>query len=232
MMYDNRISVKKFGDTPRDLTWEQFLQMAWERFLPYEAGEKTWENYFGEEIEEKIENEPDPLKDESAENRENTEGAGGNKEVDALEQRKAAKGSKSGEKHSSADSGNVAAGNASSEKKSKNEKKLKPNPEHVIAPAQKNAETQKIQNAEPISEGAKLDMNPPEEQTEIVEKSITRKEYFDSLTAWGVAAELAKAVRTTLKTADLTVEENWGEWLKRKVDYQGRDLEEEIEQEG
>ena len=75
-------------------------------------------------------------------------------------------------------------------------------------------------------------MNPPEEQTEIVEKSITRKEYFDSLTAWGVAAELAKAVRTTLKTADLTVEENWGEWLKRKVDYQGRDLEEEIEQEG
>lgn len=232
MMYDNRISVKKFGDTPRDLTWEQFLQMAWERFLPYETGEKTWENYFGEEIEEKIENEPDPLKDESAENRENTEGAGGNKEVDAMEQRKAAKGSKSGEKHSSADSGNVAAGNASSEKKSKNEKKLKPNPEHVIAPAQKNAETQKIQNAEPISEGAKLDMNPPEEQTEIVEKSITRKEYFDSLTAWGVAAELAKAVRTTLKTADLTVEENWGEWLKRKVDYQGRDLEEEIEQEG
>ena len=77
-----------------------------------------------------------------------------------------------------------------------------------------------------------LDMNPPEEQTEIVEKSITRKEYFDSLTAWGVAAELAKAVRTTLKTADLTVEENWGEWLKRKVDYQGRDLEEEIAQEG
>ena len=96
----------------------------------------------------------------------------------------------------------------------------------------KNAETQKIQNAEPISEGVKLDMNPPEEQTEIVEKSITRKEYFDSLTAWGVAVELAKAVRTTLKTADLAVEENWGEWLKRKVDYQGRDLEEEIEQEG
>ena len=230
MMYDNRISVKKFGDTPRDLTWEQFLQIAWERFLPYEAGEKTWENYFGEEIEEKIENEPDSLKDESAENRENTEGAEENKEADALEQRKAAKGSKSGEKHSSTDSGNAAAGNESSEKESK--KEPKPNPEHAIAPAQKIVETQKIQNAEPISEGVKLDMNPPEEQTEIVEKSITRKEYFDSLTAWGVAAELAKAVRTTLKTADLTVEENWGEWLKRKVDYQGRDLEEEIEQEG
>ena len=182
MMYDNRISVKKFGDTPRDLTWEQFLQMAWERFLPYEAGEKTWENYFGEEIKEKIENEPDSLEDKSAENRENTEGAEENKEADALEQRKAAKGSKSGEKHSSTDSRNAAAGNESSEKESK--KEPKPNPEHAIAPAQKNAETQKIQNAEPISEGAKLDMNPPEEQTEIVEKSITRKEYFDSLTAW------------------------------------------------
>lgn len=245
MMYDNRISVKKFGDTPRDLTWEQFLQMAWERFLPYEAGEKTWENYFGEEIEEKIEDEPDFLKDESAENRENTERAEENKKADDLERRDVEKGSESGEKYSSADNRNAAAGNESSEKESKKQEEAKLNPEHAIAPAQKSDEYQEIQSIEGSEnlpgqmdindfpelipdvkereETVEIGMNEPE----ILEKPFgSRKDWLESLTIYGAATEIALIVKAMLKCnpSDMTETSFWENWLKETVDDQGRTM--------
>lgn len=207
MMYDNRISVKKFGDTPRDLTWEQFLQMVWERFRPYEAGEKTWENYFGEETQK----------------------------ADDLEQREAEKGSKRGEKHSSIDNKNAAAGNESSEKESKKEKEPKLNPESEIAPAQESEEI--LDKTEPESlVGKAIEsieqkafervMVPPE----IVEKPFgSRKEWFNTLTVYGAATELAAVMKDMIQEnlADMTEVAFWEKWFGEEVDDHGRTTEQE-----
>lgn len=52
MMYENRVAVKKFGDTPQDLTWWQFYQITVDIFGDAAAGPKTWQRYFGGEDEE------------------------------------------------------------------------------------------------------------------------------------------------------------------------------------
>lgn len=49
MMYENRITIKKFGSTPQDMTWEEFIQLTTDIFGESAAGAKTWSNYFGEE---------------------------------------------------------------------------------------------------------------------------------------------------------------------------------------
>ena len=48
-MYENRVSVKKFGGTPKDMTWWEFYQMTLDIFEASAAGSKTWQNYFGTE---------------------------------------------------------------------------------------------------------------------------------------------------------------------------------------
>lgn len=61
MMYENRVVVKKFGDTPRNMTWWEFYRITMDIFGKSAAGAKTWQNYFGgEDDEEKpvLDNEP------------------------------------------------------------------------------------------------------------------------------------------------------------------------------
>lgn len=59
MMYENRVAVKKFGDTPQDLTWWQFYQITVDIFGDVAAGPKTWQRYFGGEDSEETKNEPE-----------------------------------------------------------------------------------------------------------------------------------------------------------------------------
>lgn len=58
MMYENRVAVKKFGDTPQDMTWRQFYLITMDIFGDAAAGPKTWQKYFGGEESEETENEP------------------------------------------------------------------------------------------------------------------------------------------------------------------------------
>ena len=46
MMSEDHIAVKKFGDTPKNLPWTEFLEITQEIFGP-SAGPDTWRNYFG-----------------------------------------------------------------------------------------------------------------------------------------------------------------------------------------
>lgn len=48
MMYENRVSVKKFGGNPQDMSWWQFYLMTKDIFGEV-AGPDTWQNYFGKE---------------------------------------------------------------------------------------------------------------------------------------------------------------------------------------
>ena len=47
MMYENRIAVKKFGETPVNMTWDEFKRQT-EDIFQEAAGLDTWRNYFGE----------------------------------------------------------------------------------------------------------------------------------------------------------------------------------------
>ena len=47
MMYENRIAVKKFGETPVNMTWDEFKRQT-EDIFQEAAGPDTWRNYFGE----------------------------------------------------------------------------------------------------------------------------------------------------------------------------------------
>lgn len=49
MMYENRITVKKFGESPRDLSWQEFYQITLDIFGDAAAGAQTWRSYFGGE---------------------------------------------------------------------------------------------------------------------------------------------------------------------------------------
>lgn len=61
MMYENRVTYKKFGETPQNMTWWQFYQITRDIFGGMAAGSKTWENYFGgqDEPEEHTEVQPE-----------------------------------------------------------------------------------------------------------------------------------------------------------------------------
>ena len=52
MMYENRVTFKKFGSTPENMTWWEFYQMTVNIFGEMAAGSETWKNYFGEEDDE------------------------------------------------------------------------------------------------------------------------------------------------------------------------------------
>lgn len=47
MMYENRVTIKKFGDTPKNMSWWEFYQVMRSIFDEDAAGTRTWQNHFG-----------------------------------------------------------------------------------------------------------------------------------------------------------------------------------------
>lgn len=69
---------------------------------------------------------------------------------------------------------------------------------------------------------------PAQSEPEPVEEPMTRKEYIDTLTAYGTAEYMAREMRSfSNKTYNTLLNSAfWYEWLKGKVDHNGRSLEE------
>lgn len=91
-----------------------------------------------------------------------------------------------------------------------------------IAPAQK---TPEILEKEADPESAFEAMNAPE----IIEKPFgSRKDWLDTLTAYGMAVEMAKMMKTMLteNLADMTETSFWEQWLNEEVDDCGQKIEE------
>jgi len=78
-MYEDKISIKKFGSSPTEVSWEEFWTITHIIFGHVNAGGKTWELHFGEEEADEPENvstedtgrsgqeaEPEPKKPEVA----------------------------------------------------------------------------------------------------------------------------------------------------------------------
>lgn len=253
MMYESRVAVKKFGDTPQDMTWWQFYLITMDIFGQAAAGPKTWRRYFGGEDSEEIENEPEenrgehgtdnsgdsPERNVPSDDTKPVERAGGGEEdnsglgsgdrsdniqpisedeIDSGAVGESASGKTEddtvGEESSESDCQESAAETAEPESQKKE-----------IAPAQKAAETL----SKPVfSEPEKL----AEESVEIEErKPICRKEYMDTLTAYGAAEYMGRFIRASGPDLSQMVKNDfWQKWFLAEVDENGREIIDEVQE--
>lgn len=276
MMYENRVAVKKFGDTPQDMTWWQFYQITMDIFGDAAAGPKTWQRYFGGEDDEGDEN--GPVGDGEIHGADNS-GSGPDEDVPGNDAKPADEDGRGGEDNSGSGSGDGAdniqpisadeadggadgengiedepeeqkgamgdygavskAGAGKAENDTAGEESGKgdcqepaaretaepagaKNQGEEIAQAQKSAEIlEREETKEPESEFE--DMNQPE----IIEKPYgSRKDYMDTLTAYGMAMYMAEEYkRHNLKASSLAFPSELEKWLLQEVDESGREIE-------
>ncbi|MBD9142373.1 MAG: hypothetical protein EGP61_10175 [[Eubacterium] rectale] len=217
MMYENRVTIKKFGDTPKNMSWWEFYQLMCSIFDEDAAGTRTWQNHFGgddeavgeagtDEVKETesgsvADNEPAPRageeqKDDSTDG--DTECREDNKEP--------------------ADRSEEQAGEKSTREQ--------------IAPAQKcpqileKSESESIEKEE--NEAQSIEKNEPETEdekpeTEVIEVCMTRREYMNTLTVAKLADYIAEEHHSGhLLASDLIFPEKIRQWLRDKVDRYGK----------
>lgn len=225
MMYENRVAVKKVGTDPQNLTWWEFWKITEDIFGEAAAGPKTWQNYFGEE--EKKEDCPvdRPNADDNK-----TRQEGDIKAAEPVMEQKEA--SCMTDKESAEPEAASADADRDVEKEEElSEEKQEKEP---VAPAQKSGETPVNTSAETESDASE-EMAEPEEPAKITEPEVmdkpfgTRKDYFDTLTAYGLADYLYKSYIEDPEEFQerLGKIEHLEEWLKEEVDDQGKKLEDE-----
>lgn len=250
MMYENRVVVKKFGTDPQDLTWWDFWQITRDIFGEAAAGPKTWQSYFGGDEDE---GSGEPEDDGGADGKESTDieqetekGAG--RDYGAADESGAAEAEDdtSGEESGEGDREETAGGQTTEPGGTESQGE-------EIAPAQKSPEILEKEapdeteretdlgdedgkTAEPeTTEAAEAEtketepgfeaMNAPE----VIEKPFgSRKDWLDTLTAYGMAVEMAKMMKAMLteNLADMTETSFWERWLNEEVDDHGQKIEE------
>lgn len=234
MMYENRVAVKKFNTDPKNLTWWEFWKLTKDIFGDVAAGDKTWQSYFGEPEEPEPENEiaPAQKEEETPEKEEPKDTKEENKEEKQREEEPEEMEAESQEPPEEPD--------------------VPEKPESEIAPAQREEEIpeREVENEtceetdrgadpgetgepeaaeeekEEETESSSAVMNRPE----ILDKPFgSRKDWFDTLTEYGMAIELAKKAKIVLNEnpEDMTKIEYWQAWLKEEVDDKGRIIEED-----
>ena len=233
MMYENKIMIKQFGNTPQELSWAEFLQRTWDIFGEAAAGAKTWDNYFGhaEPAEDKEETPETPGEQATTEC-----GAEGEEEHGKQEENETGTGVERGgaEAHDAGTEGDVyAEERRNAPDQDENTAQPEAGKKSENAPAQKSApepvNTERGDDFAGAGNAEKMDMNPPE----VIEKQKTRREYLDGLTNEGMAEEIVKRIkelREARRLDEILLQGSWEKWLKESVDYLGRTMEEEAEQ--
>ena len=233
MMYENRVSVKKFGGTPKDMTWWEFYQMTLDIFEASAAGSKTWQNYFGTEEdvadqpqkEDVPEEHPEPINEkteteseESLQTEEGAESNGTDIEAEQPEDETTGEEKGTGAYEEDADETIEPAGEESQREE--------------IAPAQKEPKIQENQCLEAsVPEGNDDEKEPIKEgipEVEVVnEKYETRREHMSNLTIQELAHYLTGELgKYHLEEIAITTETRIHDWLSKKVDRYGERVEE------
>lgn len=216
MLYENRITVKKFGGTPQDMTWWEFYQKTVAIFGNAAAGDKTWQSYFGgEEAEEeppKEEKEESPVK-ESSPQKPQPETEKTARPAEKPKEKEIAPAQKSREPF---------------EPKEENLDKSKEDTDAAEPGAGENANQEVEENPE---EKAEETESGAETVIEVMEKPFgSRKDYIDSLTAYGMACYLVEEYRhKTFQLSFLDSRIELEKWLKEPVDCKGYAMEEETD---
>lgn len=234
MMYENRVSVKKFGSTPKDMTWWEFYQTTLDIFGASAAGTKTWQNYFGGPEEQDVveqpekedvpEEHPEPINEnteqeaeESQQGEEGTGGYGTDSETEHQEDDTEGEETGSGDYEEDTDESIEPAGEESQREE--------------IAPAQKELEIQENECLESSAPEENDDENEPVEEeipeVEVVDEMYeTRREYMSNLTVLELAHYLTRELeKHHLEKIDTETEVRIHDWLSEKVDRFGKPME-------
>lgn len=237
MFHQEDITVKIFNGEMKNITWEQFFTYTQEIFAEAAAGNCTYENYFG--ITEEVSAEPEkeeisPTTEQSVRPEPKIAPAQPEPTKEPVEKvdnsvDKCQKTAVEEKEEPRTESTVLKPDFQTLEPKPKNTEKSQETP--LSEPEPQIPEQDNIQNhpeymPEPVTE---QDVRPESEiapaQSEQPEESpITRKTYMDSLTAYGTAEYLAKAMRSFAnKTYNMLLAPAfWERWLNEKVDHNGR----------
>ena len=213
MMYENRVAIKKFGKDPQDLTWWEFWKITQDIFEEAAAGTKTWENYFEDEEKEAQTSESD-IKEEN--NNMKAEPHVENKQTKKIaDQEEDSESEEISGKMEINDYPEILPDESPDSEQ-----------QESIAPAQ-NYEGEGEEKTKETSKNSFTAMNEPE----IIDKPFgTRKDYMDSLTAYGMAEYIAEEYeRHSLKAGYLSSKTMLENWLLEKVDDNGYSIAEEKE---
>lgn len=211
MMSEDHIAVKKFGDTPKNLSWTEFLEITQEIFGP-SAGPDTWRNHFGGTDEETKE---DSSADQPVADDKSTASQPG--DMDSATE---TAGAESTDSAADLDTGNPEEDQDITE------------PEKEIAPAQKSEKKPEQKLEKPEQKPEKPEQEEPQEeargQQDIVDKPFgSRKMYIDSLTEYGAAEYLTRSWRMDTEFVEaIKSAEAMYEWMMQEVDDKGRKMEE------
>lgn len=237
MFHQEDITVKIFNGEMKNITWEQFFAYTQEIFAEAAAGNRTYENYFG--IPEEAPAEPEkeeisPTTEQSVRPEPKIAPAQPEPTKEPVEKvdnsvDKCQKTAVEEKEELRTESTVLKPDFQTSEPKPKNTGKSQEiplsEPEPQI-PGQDNIQNHPEYMPEPVTE---QDVRPeseiaPAQSEQPVESPITRKTYMDSLTAYGTADYLAKAMRSFAnKTYNMLLDPTfWERWLNEKVDHNGR----------
>lgn len=193
MMYENRVAIKRFGESPQNKTWWEFYQIT-RQIFEMAAGEETWKNYFGEET-------PGEDQEEIA-NPETKENIMENK-VDA--------------KHEEAPKIQTSEQKKEEIAPAQKQEKSFENEQEIITEEQIEGQMDVTDYPELLTEEMKED-KLLEEQPLPADEIVTRKEYLNSLTEHGAADYLHKYLKAELladrealeKWFEMEVDKKWG----------------------
>lgn len=220
-MYENDIQIKQFGQQPQKMSWAEFFAITKKIFESVEWKQRIQEEHPKTEPQEKVETKPiAPAQIKKPESPVNTEAE------------PVSETPKKPEKETSQNTAQKKNEAPQSEEPRKPEEKVQSETEI----AENGAES--TQNATEITQNATEtaqteteeqlpgQMNLPEdypgtESIDVLGKTMQRKEYLDTLTAWGVAEYLHKNLTAEI----LGNREGLYEWLKGKVDERGYGME-------
>lgn len=221
MMYENRVTFKKFGDTPKDMTWWEFYQLTREIFDDTAAGPKTWQNHFGgaDDEETTVQDTADePGREETATEAPEPEDDGGAvgetgtddvQEIEKGDMEDYGTADEAGAGQEEDDTDGEESGQADCEEPAErtDEQTGEQSQREEIAPAQKSTETlekeeieddETGENESPDTENQTAESEPETaereqtEETEVIEAVYgTRKEYMDRLLEQGMAEYMA-----------------------------------------
>ncbi len=210
MMYENRVTIKKFGDTPKNMSWWEFYQRMSSIFDEDAAGTRTWQNHFGGD-------------DEAQENE--LTGEHTTAETPESEDDNAAVGETGTDEVEETESGSVADNEPAPGAGEKSTREQ-------IAPAQKSPQILEKSESESIekeeNEAQSIEKNEPETEdekpeTEVIEVCMTRREYMNTLTVAKLADYIAEEHHSGhLLASDLIFPEKIRQWLRDKVDRYGK----------
>lgn len=215
-MYENDIQIKQFGQQPQKMSWAEFFAITKKIFESVEWKQRIQEEHPKTEPQEKVETKPiAPAQIKKPENPVNTEAE------------PVSETPKKPEKGTSQNTAEKKNETVQPEEPQKQEEKMQSETkiaENGAESTQNATETAQIETEEQLPGQMNLPADyPGTESIEVVGKAMPRKDYFDTLTAWGLSVYLSKYLPADV----LADQKKLYQWMQKLVDERGYEFEQE-----